>query len=30
MQPNDQEMMIFAANWIFTVDSVSDEVGTSC
>ncbi len=30
MQPNDKEIMIYAANWIFTVDTVSNEVGASC
>ncbi len=23
-------IMVYAANWIFTVDTVSNEVGTSC
>ncbi len=30
VQPSDEEMMIYAANWIFTVDAVSNEVGASC
>ena len=29
-QPNDEEIIIYADNWIFTVDAISNEVGTSC
>ncbi len=28
--PNDQEIMICAANWIFTVDAVSNKIDTNC